>query len=453
MDRTYVIKYEVQKEDDCYLFKAIGVVEAVEEEDDLIIDEEIEFVNGLISNPDLKEIYIETVTLEELKECLGINSNDEEEITKAFIENILQTHYFVGKVEEGKILTQQVEMESPIKQIAADYLNIAESAEEVTEQGLEDYLNERFVGYEKQNRQLARILFNNLEINTKEDNETILMVGKDTKLISSVLKYAAEYLGLPYKRIGIDRIDPNIQVRSSTIEDEILDAIKDVASVEIAHLGIVAIDGISEINNTSYGSRNVIIDNLRSFVEGETIYFSTDTESIPFDTSYLTKVFIGTFEGYPHVPGEVGFIKSNNADDNDDFFTKLASHKTTDINLLNSVDNLITYDELSYQDKIRYLLTSKLSILVRKEIEMKETYQVDLEGQEDYVYALIKRLVLKYMEKGTRPSIEEISREIRSLLHLIIRDLKENEECDTVILDKDTVNNGTYQLVSKKKVC
>ena len=451
MDRTYVIKYQVQKEDDCYLLKGVSLVEAVEDGEDLIIDEDIEFVNSLIADPTLEEVYIETVTLKELKDVVGIDSDDEKTIVDSFTDNILATHYFIAKEQDGKLFTQQIEMESPIKQLVTDYLNIADENEEVTEEGLEQYLNERFVGYEEQNSQLARIIFNNLEIKTKEDNETILMVGKNTKVLSSILMYAAEYLNIPYKRIGIDRIDPTVQLKASTIEEEILDTIKEAASVEIAHISIIAIDGISEINNTSYGSRNLIIDNLRRFVEGETIYYSTATEDIPFDTSYLTKVFIGSFENYPTQEKELGFTKGPIILPEDTLIERLAKNKATNINLLSSIDNVITYKELSKEDKKRYLLTSKLSILVRKEIELNDNYQVELVGQEIYIDALVDYLYDKYSKSSMIPTIEEISREIRELLHYIIKTIKENEEIDIVSLDEDSVYNHSFQLEKKEK--
>ena len=82
---------------------------------------------------------------------------------------------------------------------------------------------------------------------------------------------------------------------------------------------------------------------------------------------------------------------------------------------------------------------------------MNETYQVELEGQEIYINALVDVLVARYKERDRVPSIEEISREIRALLHIIIRGLKEENEYDTVVLEEETVYKGTYQLLTKPK--
>ena len=253
-------------------------------------------------------------TLEVLK-----NKNNMDEV-RSFIDEIISTGEYIKKVN-GNNDHEIIEEESNIEDKKRLELKKKESAK-FNLKDMRDFVFSEIIAQDEAVKKITTCIMSNFDSTNPKRKAHLLLTGPTGTGKSKTIQLICEYLNIPYAKV--DSTDYTQAGYVGRSVDEMLEKLINAANgdVELAQKGILVIDEIDKKatnNDSSNIATKSVLDSLlkitgRGTVEVD-IVENGKKKTIDFDTSNLTVIFTGAFEGIDKLDidkdhKQVGFIIS-----------------------------------------------------------------------------------------------------------------------------------------------
>ena len=161
---------------------------------------------------------------------------------------------------------------------------IAHERENITYNGLRDYIKDRIIGHDKEVDLIARKIYLNYTAEPGDYIESILLVGPTGTGKTATVRAASEYLGIPSHEINVATLVPEGIVGPSP--SSVLFALYDNAGRDLkkAQRGILFLDEFDKISETSMAMKSDVRNTLLTIMNGGNYTASTQTRELIFDT-------------------------------------------------------------------------------------------------------------------------------------------------------------------------
>ena len=307
------------------------------------------------------------------------------------------------------------------KKVKADLKKDTPVPSDFTVSGLRSYLKERIVGHDAEIDELATILVTNYKAQANDVVESILIPGPTGVGKTATLEVASEYLNIPCQFVNTADLVPQ-GIVGANIGDYI-DALVDKSNgdVELAKKGILVLDEFDKIATMELDTKQAVKKILLKVMEGkEIMLYRKNAGNVTFDTSRLSKVYLGAFSDIYRKDKNLGFGADLDPGDAEFSLERAYEKGYFDEETLTRIDHAIPYRDLTDEDKLNIILKSKISIFLRKKARIERDYGVIVEGAEEYARGVLE--VLKAQEHGMR----NVDRVIKSSLLYAIGELETN---------------------------
>lgn len=308
--------------------------------------------------------------------------------------------------------------------------------ETVSLQGLECYIKERVFGQTENIRKIAKTIYMNYTAIAGEKVEPILLIGPTGTGKTETMKVAMEYLDIPFIEVNSINLVPQ-GIKGTSLEDCLhLLALSAGLDIPKAERGTIFFDEFDKLGSTATEHKGDIIPIMLKFIEGTTFSISSETvDDYPFNTGSLNKVFAGAFSDL-FTSSQMGF--SPGQEEQIAIGKRLVKREYFGKELITRIPHILLYSELSREEKIRYLLQSKLSPILLKKKRYERQFAVELIAEDTYVHAILDKM-------------EEEEKSMRELNNKVLSTLEEAEyelassplKYKKLILTRDTVENPT----------
>lgn len=302
--------------------------------------------------------------------------------------------------------------------------------------GLEQYIKERVFGHDTEIRKLSKTIIMNFTAESGEKNEPILLLGPTGTGKTETMHAISSYLNIPLIEVNSVNLVPQ-GIKGMSLEDCLYSLIVSCNyDLEKAQRGIIFFDEFDKLGLVSNEYKSSVSQILLKFIEGSTFLVDKPTDDYNFDTSMLIKIFAGAFSNLFDRDKKIGFgstesqtvFKPQNITEKE-YFGK---------ELITRIPHIILFSELSYDDKKRAILSSKISEYLIKQQRYRRQFGVELEANDEYITALLAKL-------------DKEQKSMRDLNNLIISTLDEAEyemlsnphKYKKLILSADTVSDNT----------
>lgn len=350
-------------------------------------------------------------TIEKYSQTRRIDQAKKMGVTEVqFINGNISSVSFEGKrqiVEEPKH-KPQVKKDTPVP---SDF----------TVKGLRAYLKERIIGHDQEIDEISTVLVTNYRAQKNDVIDSILIPGPTGVGKTATLEVAAEYLNIPFIFINTADLVPQGIVGINI--GDYLDALVEQAdgNVELAKKGLFIFDEFDKLATMELDTKQAVKKILLKVMEGkEVMIYRKNSGSVSFDTSRLSKVYLGAFSDLYQKDKGLGFGADLSPGDAEFSLERAYEKGYFDEETLTRIDQVIPYKDLTYQDRLDIILKSKLSIYLRKKARIERDYGVIVEGSEEFAKGVLE--VLKAKEHGMR----NVDRVIKSSLIYAIGELETN---------------------------
>ena len=444
---------------DYYFLEESDYVIFISTKDNIIVKKKIP-IESLISKSNT-EIYemindMSVVTLNEDKLDDLLNMEDIDSIKE-------QLHKFKDKViryrdEESKVISKIVVSDGSVSRIETEgklYFNInSPEYKELSEirdgfakfvsynpgdfsvSGLYNYLKERVIGHDKELKIISTRLIRNLKTKPGNRTKNILVPGPTGTGKTLTFEVASEYLGVPYTFVNTADLVPQGIVGTS-IQDVFLSLLDSVdGDDERVRRSIVVFDEFDKLEVSRLDLKQSVKPIFLKLLEGSKIELQTKagfglSDQITFDTSLLSKVFLGAFSECFLEEKTLGFNSTREFDKN---FSKEKMYKKGyyDRELITRIPIVVPFYELT-KDEMREALLCKSSELVKEINELKLEFGIDVVGIEDFIEGVLERL----NSKDT--SMRDLNNIIINAFNDIEYELEDNpDKYKKLVLKKET---------------
>lgn len=302
--------------------------------------------------------------------------------------------------------------------------------------GLEQYIRERVFGHDAEIRKLSKTIIMNFTAESGEKNEPILLLGPTGTGKTETMHAISSYLNIPLIEVNSVNLVPQ-GIKGMSLEDCLYSLIVSCNyDQEKAQRGIIFFDEFDKLGLVSNEYKSSVSQILLKFIEGSSFLIDKPTDDYNFDTSMLIKIFAGAFSDLFDRDKKIGFGSSESQ-------TVFKPQNITEKEyfgkeLITRIPHIILFSELSYDDKKRAILSSKISEYLIKQQRYRRQFGVELEADDEYITALLEKL-------------DREQKSMRDLNNLIISTLDEAEyemlsnpnKYKRLILSADTVSDNT----------
>ena len=323
----------------------------------------------------------------------------------------------ITKVSIKNGLIEEVSFEENIKIFPEKKVNVntnkvkEETNSFISVQGLEQYMKERILGHNSELRYIATVLVMNQTAAKVDGTESILIPGPTGTGKTATFEVASEYLGLPFLNINSANLVP-AGIKGVSIEDELARLVHQCDNnLELAKKAIVVCDEFDKLEESDLDIKTVIKEIFLKYIEGGEFIIPAKQweDDVIFDTSMISKVFLGTFSKLYESKKTLGFLNESTSISDIDLAT-LYNGKYFDKELLSRISHVIPYKDIDYETKLKIILESKLSTYLLKKNRLVREYGIETFGDYDFARGILDRL------KAEDRSIRDLNNIIRKQL-------------------------------------
>ena len=254
---------------------------------------------------------------------------------------------------------------------------------------------------------IATIIHNQLLFETDlEDDEvrkqkqTMLIYGGTGTGKTEIVKQIAEKVNIPYVIEDATKFTDEAY-KARNVSEMINDLLRvSNNDIDVAQRGILIIDEIDKksASGDSHFSTTAVQNSLLKIMDGDVIPINTDShfeEPIDFDTSYLTVILVGSFEGMMNNNRKniIGF--------NTEEQTKEKKYTTDDFvkfgmipEFMGRVTNIAKTNDLGYNALRKILVESEISPLILKK-KFLTTLDVKTDFDDEFIDKIVKEAEAK----------------------------------------------------------
>lgn len=384
-------------------------------------------------------------TLEVLK-----NKNNMDEV-RAFIDEIISAGEYIKRgngnindsenVEEGLTIKDKKRLE--LKKEESSKFNLKD---------MRDFIFSEIIAQDEAVKRITACIMSNFDSSNPKRKSHLLLTGPTGTGKSKTIQLICEYLNIPYAKVDSTDYTQTGYVGRSV--DEMLEKLINAANgdVELAQKGILVIDEIDKKatnNDSSNVATKSVLDSLlkitgRGTVEVD-IVEDGKKKTIDFDTSNLTVIFTGAFEGIEKLGvdtahKQVGFILTEeNKKSNSNNIHKLLMKYGMTPELIGRIKCIVPLKKYDEKDYIKILKYSKGSPLI---IE-KEYYEKDKGIKFTYTSSFVEELAKQAVKLNVG------ARGLETVTAIALEDVQERvlngEKIKVLKLTKKTaLNNKEY---------
>ena len=299
------------------------------------------------------------------------------------------------------------------------------------------YITDRLVGQDESVKKVIGAVVNNLYAETPEELIRPFVIGGTGSGKSYLFKLIENCTEIP-----VIIVDCNQIVQSGYEGKMIEDVLKDLyllceKDLDVAEHAIVVLDEIDKIGDKGATVSEIgVQQTLLKFVEGQKYVVNldkSDIEKVIIDTSMMSIVACGAFEGLKQKDKQVGFTKINESKLDTDVLVKKGGMIPE---LLGRFNLYIEYNEVT-KDMLKKQLEKSLSSPTRiKENFFRENYKVNLRFSESFIEricddAINRKTGFRGMDQVVNQSLCEINFVLQTT----------NKHCKEVVINEETIDN------------
>lgn len=300
------------------------------------------------------------------------------------------------------------------------------------------YVTDRLVGQDESVKKVIGAVVNNLCAKTPEELIRPFIIGGTGSGKSYLFKLIEKCTEIP-----VIIVDCNQIVQSGYEGKMIEDVLKDLyllceRNLDETEHAIVVLDEIDKIGDKGATVSEIGVQQaLLKFVEGQKYVVNidkTEMEKVIIDTSMMSIVACGAFEGLKEKDKQVGFTRINESKLDTDVLVKKGGMIPE---LLGRFNLYIEYNEVT-KDMLKEQLEKSLSSPIRiKENFFKEKYHINLKFSESFIERLCNDAISR--KTGFR-GIDQVVNQALSEVNFVLQTT--NEHCKEVVINEDTIDDS-----------
>ena len=310
------------------------------------------------------------------------------------------------------------------------------------------YVTERLIGQDESAKKIISAMVNNLCAETPEELIRPFIIGGTGSGKSFLFKLIEKSTEIP-----VIIVDCNQIVQSGYEGKMIEDVLKDLyllcdRDLEETEHAIVVFDEIDKIGDKGATVSEIGVQQaLLKFIEGQRYVVNmdkTEMDKVIIDTSMMSIVACGAFEGLKEKEKHVGFTKVSESKLDTDVLVKKGGMIPE---LLGRFNLYVEYNEVT-KDMIKEQLEKSLTSPIRiKEQFFRENYGINLKFNESFIERLCNDAISR--KTGFR-GVDQVVNQALSEVNFVIQTTDDN--CSEVVISEETIDNPKkYSLRFAKK--
>lgn len=320
--------------------------------------------------------------------------------------------------------------------------NFITSTNEVSVEGLYNYLKSNIIGHDEALKKIATILYMNYTSNPMYGTESILIPGPTGTGKTATFNCASKYFNIPFRNINTCNLVPE-GIVGTTLEDEFESLIDECkGDIKLAEKAILIFDEFDKIGVDKLDTKTSLINIFLKALEGGRFPISRQMKQTKiYNTGMASKVCLGTFqEAFKKEKALIGFGLEAPAEEQFDK-NLLVNKGYFTSELLTRFQHFIPYKNLSDEDKKKILLESKLSYYIAKKERLSAQFGITTIGDEDFAKGVLEEI------KAHGKSVRDMNNIVADTFLDIEYNILSNEgKYKTLKLTDDTVSKGNYDL-------
>ena len=395
--------------------------------------------------PDEEEKFV--FDIKSLKDLRDKKSIEE---VRDFIDKLLSVNDYV---KENYNESTEIKTSDPLKKEGSRKIALKkEESSKFNLKDMRDFVFSEIIAQDEAVKRITTCIMSNLDSSNPKRKSHLLLTGPTGTGKSKTIQLICEYLDIPYTKVDSTDYTQTGYVGRSV--DEMLQRLIYAANgdVEKAQKGILVIDEIDKKaskDEKGDASTKAVMDSLlkitgRGIVQVDLIEDKSKT-TIDFDTSNLTVIFTGAFEGIENIENNtgcktVGFVKEEEKtkEENRNMPKLLIKYGMTPelIGRIKCIVPLKSFEEKDYVQILKYSKSSPLLI-------EKEYYEKDKGIKFTYTSNCVIELArqAKELNVGARGLETVVSKMLEDVQERVLN----REHIKTLKLTKKTVlNNKEY---------
>lgn len=299
------------------------------------------------------------------------------------------------------------------------------------------FVTDRLVGQDEAVKKVIGAVINNLSADDPEELIRPFIIGGTGSGKSYLFKLIDRCTEMP-----VIIVDCNQLVQSGYEGKMIEDVLKDLyllceRDLDAAEHAIVVFDEIDKIGDKGATVSEIgVQQTLLKFIEGQKYVINLDkyeTEKVIIDTSMISVVACGAFEGLKDKDKQVGFTKVNESKQDTDVLVKKGGMIPE---LLGRFNLYVEYNDVT-KDMLKEQLKNSLSSPTRvKENFFLEKYGIHLRFNEDFIERLCDDAIRR--KTGFR-GVDQVVNQALSEVNFVLQTT--NNNCKEVVITEETIDN------------
>lgn len=300
-----------------------------------------------------------------------------------------------------------------------------------------NYVTERLIGQDESAKKVISAMVNNLFAETPEELIRPFIIGGTGSGKSFLFKLIEKRTEIP-----VIIVDCNQIVQSGYEGKMIEDVLKDLyllcdRDLEETEHAIVVFDEIDKIGDKGATVSEIGVQQaLLKFIEGQKYVVNmdkTEMDKVIIDTSMMSIVACGAFEGLKEKDKQVGFTKVNESKLDTDVLVKKGGMIPE---LLGRFNLYVEYNEVT-KDMIKEQLEKSLTSPIRiKEQFFKENYGINLKFNESFIERLCNDAISR--KTGFR-GVDQVVNQALSEVNFVLQTT--NDNCREVVISEETIDD------------
>lgn len=390
-------------------------------------------------NKDALDNLLNQENLESIKECLlrykKLLSSFVEKEKKMGARKIIVENGTVKEIQVDARIKGASNLESSSTKTQKNQSLTNKSSEDISFQGLENYIKDRVFGHDAEIRFIAKNILMNYTALDGEKSESMLLIGPTGTGKTETMRAAQSYLDIPFIEVNSANLVPE-GIKGTSLEDYLYSLNATAGyDLEKARKGIIFFDEFDKLGESNADYKSSVLQILLKFLDGSD--FLIDKQQIDifnFNTSKLTQVYAGAFSQLFDSKKAIGF---DSKEENEFSPRNITEKNYFGKELVSRIPHILVYNELSKELQKEVVAHSKLSQFLLKKQRYKRQFNIEMLADDTYFEALIANL-------------HDNDRSMRDLNNLITSTL-DDAECEMfanigkykkLVLTGDTVENS-----------
>ena len=280
-------------------------------------------------------------------------------------------------------------------------------------------IKESIIGQDKVVDKVISTIFHNQDLYESDLDDDEAMQGRQTMLIyggtgtgkTEIVKQVAERTNIPYCIEDATKFTDEAY-KARNVSEMLVDLLRAADDdIDLAERGILIIDEIDKkrTSGDESVSTTAVQNSLLKILDGSTIQIEYGNETIDFDTSFLTIIMCGAFEGLrkKKKKNAIGFnVVNENTNERfttDDFINYGMTHE-----LMGRITSIAKTDDFDYDSLKKILLCSKISPLNLKK-KYLELHDIEFNFDEEFLDKIVKdALEKKTGARGLKSAVSDV---------------------------------------------